>query len=93
MGEVTKRRAGERWDSVIEKVWEDIGGNQEGTLSKEKIEVYKTETNYETRTSETLAPRNEVKDEYHPEIYGGGTEDTDQCITPEGWNCDFAYET
>ena len=26
---VTKGRAGIRWDSVGEKVWEDIGGNQE----------------------------------------------------------------
>ena len=26
---VTKGRAGIRWDSVVEKVWKDIGGNQE----------------------------------------------------------------
>ena len=24
-----KRRPGIRWDSVVEKVWKDIGGNQE----------------------------------------------------------------
>ena len=26
---VTKGRAGIRWDSVVEKVWKDMGGNQE----------------------------------------------------------------
>ena len=25
---VTKGRAGIRWDSAVEKVWQDIGGNQ-----------------------------------------------------------------
>ena len=26
---VSKGRAGIRWDSVVEKVWKDMGGNQE----------------------------------------------------------------
>ena len=29
---VTKGRAGIRWDSVVEKVWKDIRGNQEEIL-------------------------------------------------------------
>ena len=31
---VTKRQAGIRWDSVVEKIWKDIGGNQEEILSE-----------------------------------------------------------
>ena len=38
---VTKGRAGIRWDSVVEKVWKDIGGNEE-ILSIEKFAGYKT---------------------------------------------------
>ena len=33
---VTKRRAG-RWDSVVEKVWKDLGGNQEEILPIDKV--------------------------------------------------------
>ena len=42
---VTKGRAGIRWDSVVEKVWKDIGGNQEEILqlSIDKFEGYETE--------------------------------------------------
>ena len=29
---VTKDRAGIRWDSVVEKIWKDIGENQEEIL-------------------------------------------------------------
>ena len=34
---VTKGRAEIRWDSAVEKVWKDIGGNQEEIVSMEKI--------------------------------------------------------
>ena len=40
---VTKGRAGIRWDSVLEKVWKDIGVNHEETLSVERFAGYKTE--------------------------------------------------
>ena len=30
---VTKGRAGIRWDSVVEKVWKDKGGNQQEVMS------------------------------------------------------------
>ena len=39
---VTKGRAEIRWDSVVEKVWKDVGGNQEEMLSTEKFGGYKT---------------------------------------------------
>ena len=34
---ITKERAGIRWDSVVEKVWKDVGGNQGEVLSIEKF--------------------------------------------------------
>ena len=34
---LTKGRAGIRWDNVVEKVWKDIGGNQEEILSIENF--------------------------------------------------------
>ena len=40
---VGEGRAGIKWwDSVVEKVWKDIGGNQGGMMSAEKIGRYKT---------------------------------------------------
>ena len=75
---VTKGRAGIRWDSVVEKVWKDIGGNQEEVLSIEKFAGYKTEVcGYKTEVKENieirerLALRSRVKEEEHLEIYGG----------------------
>ena len=40
---VTKGRAGIRWDSLVDKVWKDIGGNQEEILqlSIDKFAGYK----------------------------------------------------
>ena len=40
---VTKGRAGRRRDSVVEKVWTDVGGNQEDILSMEKFAGYMTQ--------------------------------------------------
>ena len=42
---LTKGRAGIRWDSVVEKAWKDIGGNQEEILqlSIDKFGWYETE--------------------------------------------------
>ena len=39
----TKGRAGTRWDNVVEKIWKDLGGDQEEVLSIEKFGGYKTE--------------------------------------------------
>ena len=40
---ITKGRAETRWDNVLEKIWKDIGGDQEEILSVEKLGGYKTE--------------------------------------------------
>ena len=34
---IAKGRAGIRWDKVVEKIWKDIGGDQEEILSTEKF--------------------------------------------------------
>ena len=68
---VTKRRAGIRWDRVVEKVWKDVGGNQEEILSIEKFAGYKTEIKEIIEIRERPALRNLVKEEEHLEIYGG----------------------
>ena len=68
---VTKGRAGTRWDSVVEKVWKDIGGNQEEILSIEKFAGCMTEVKEKIEIRERLALRNKVKEEEHLEIYGG----------------------
>ena len=39
----TKGQAGIRWDNVVEKIWKDLGGNQDEVLSIEKFGGYKTE--------------------------------------------------
>ena len=39
---VMKGQAGIRWDTVANKVWEELGGNQENMLSTEKFGGYKT---------------------------------------------------
>ena len=43
MGETNKRRAGTRWDNVVEKIWKALGGDQEEVLCIEKLGGYKTE--------------------------------------------------
>ena len=40
---ITKGRAGIRWDNVVEKIWEDLGGDKEEAPSIEKFGGYKTE--------------------------------------------------
>ena len=40
---ITKGRAGTRWDNVVEKIWNDIEGDQGEVLSIEKFGGYKTE--------------------------------------------------
>ena len=55
-----------RWDSVVEKVWTGIGGNQEEILlSIEKFAGYKTEVKERIEIRERLALRNKVKEEEH----------------------------
>ena len=68
---VRKGRAGIRWDSVVEKVWKDIGGNQEGILSIEKFGGYKRGAKERKEIRERLALRNKVKEEEHFKIHVG----------------------
>ena len=42
---VIKGRAGVRWDIIVEKVWNAIGGNQEDTLSTAKFGVKRWKQN------------------------------------------------
>ena len=39
----TRGRAGIRWDNVVDKIWKDLGGDQEEALSTEKFGGCKTE--------------------------------------------------
>ena len=66
--QVTKGQAGIRWDSVVENVWNDMGGNQEELLPLEKFAGYKTEVKERIETRGELALRNKVKEE-HLEIH------------------------
>ena len=68
---VTKRRAGIRWDRVVEKVWKDVGGNQEEILSIEKFGGYRTDEKERIQIRERLARRNKVKEEEQLEITEG----------------------
>ena len=66
---LAKGRAGIRWDSVVEKAWRDIGGNEENTLSIEKFAGYKTEEKERRAIKERVAVTSKVKEEEHLEIY------------------------
>ena len=62
---VTKGRARIRWDSVVEKVWKGIGGNQETLMSAGKFGRYKAEVENMIEIRERLAVRNKVEPEKH----------------------------
>ena len=38
--EVTKGRAGKRWDSIVDKAWKEIGRNQGEILATKKLGGY-----------------------------------------------------
>ena len=57
-GKATKGRAGIRWDSVVEKVWKDIGGNQEEMMSAEKFGRNKAEVEERIEKKERLVLKN-----------------------------------
>ena len=62
----TKWRAGIiGWDSVVEKVWRDTGGNQEERMTVYKFGRYKTEPKERRERRERLALRRKVKSEKH----------------------------
>ena len=59
----TKGRAGITWNSVVEKVWKDIGGNQKEVMSVENFGRYKAEVEENMERRQRLALRNGVKSE------------------------------
>ena len=61
----SNERAGIRWDSVVEKVWKDVGGDQEEILSIEKFAGCKTEVKEKIEIRQRLTLRNKVKEEEH----------------------------
>ena len=67
---VTKRRAEIRWDNVVDKVWKEVGGNQEDIMSPEKYAEYQAKLNEWMERRERLVLRKKVKEEEHSEIYG-----------------------
>ena len=58
---ITKRRSGIRWDSVVEKIWKDLGRDQQKVLSIDKFGGHKTEVKERIEERERLALRNKVK--------------------------------
>ena len=75
---VTKGRAGVRWDSVVEKVWKDIRGNQEEILqlSIDKFEGYETEVKEKRNKGKASAKKQGERGGTLIEIYGGLREET-----------------
>ena len=72
---ITKGRAGIRWNIVVEKIWKDLGVDQEEVLTIDKFGGYKTESKGKIEERERLALINKVKEETHLEIFGGLRED------------------
>ena len=62
---VNKGRAEVKWDGVVEKVWKEIGGNQEEILSINKFGGCKAEVKERIETRERPALRNKVKEKEH----------------------------
>ena len=68
---VAKGRAGIGWDSVVEKVWKGIEGNQEEVMPAGNFGKYMAEVEERIERRERLALRNEVETGKHLEIYEG----------------------
>lgn len=64
----TKGRAAIRWDNVVEKVWNIIGGNQDDIFPNRKFVGYKTETEGKVEISEKLTSRNKLNGGLREEI-------------------------
>ena len=66
---VTEGRAGISWDSVVEKVWKDIGGNQEEVMSAGKCGKYKAEVEERIERREKRRERPALRNTVEPEKY------------------------
>ena len=60
---VTKGRAGITLDSMVKKIWKDLGGNKEEVMSAEKLGQGRSRKKTEKR--ERLTLRNQVESEKH----------------------------
>ena len=70
-----------RWDIVVERVWKDIGGNQEEVMSAENFGRYKAELDEEIQTRERLELRNKVESEKHlRDIHGSKRRDRSENV-------------
>lgn len=67
---MTKGPAGTRWESVVAKLWTDLGGNQEETLPINKFGRSNTNLKERIKTRKKPALRKKVKTEKHLDIYG-----------------------
>ena len=75
MGEITKGRAGIRWEPVVEKMRRNLWGDQEEVLSIEAFVGYKAEVKEKIEERERQALRSKVNEGKHLDIYGGLRED------------------
>ena len=71
---VTKGRAGIRWDSVVEKAWKDLVGNQEELLivSIDKFGGYKTQVEEMIRNKEKASHKKQGETRGTLKRYTGG---------------------
>ena len=79
----TKRRAGTRWDNVVEKLYKNLEADQE-VQSIEKFGGYKTKVKERIEERERLALRNKVKEEKHLQIYRRLREDIEMKTSLHG---------
>ena len=69
---VTKPRAGIWWDSIVEKAWKGMGGNQEDVLSMYNFRGHKAEVKERMDRRERLALRNKGERGGTLKRYSGG---------------------
>ena len=91
---VTKGRAEIRWDSVVEKTCQDVGGIQEDMMSVEKCGRYQTELENmieKRKKNSSVALRNKVKSEkpltnpFRTAVpFWGQTSQISSCLSPNG---------
>ena len=83
----------------VEKIWKEIGGNQDEILSIDEAAGFKTKVRDTIEKREKEMLRRKV-DEEHLRIYGGLREEIEMKTYLHGpmdaakiWNCDFGWGT
>ena len=90
---VTAGRAGLRWNSVVEKVWKDVGANHEEAMPVEKSGRWKTEVAERIKIREILALRSKVKSEKHLGVYEVKRRDRKENVARPNGLCENAATT